>query len=37
VPATSASPDFLSGIRDRAERLALNQREAKALDLRLRQ
>jgi hypothetical protein len=30
-------PEFLSGVRDRAERLALNQGEAKALDLRLRQ
>ncbi|MEP7116390.1 MAG: carboxypeptidase-like regulatory domain-containing protein [Acidobacteriota bacterium] len=29
-------PDFLAGLRDRAERLSLTQGEAKALDLRLR-
>jgi len=33
----ATDPDFLSGLRDRAERLTLNEGETKAVDLRLRQ
>ena len=33
----ASDPEFLSGLRDRAERLSLTEGETKALDLRLRQ
>ncbi len=33
----ASDPEFLSGVRDRAERLTVNEGETKTLDLRLRQ